>query len=212
MPAFVDVLTELKQNGCSILVTGEVPTAVTAQATRKLLGSPAAERRRALVLTDPAQPDPNDLLPGGVDPDDPDVHVVDRRDFYRGSATGATAGAPGSPLDLDLTTVLRDAVRTLAPPDGYDPSQLRTGVVSLSPLLDQYGVDPIRRDVVDASAVVRDVDGMAHFHLPSDDEDLVDEFKPVVDAYIELRRRVGHVPEQRWHVPERDFSTQWLEI
>lgn len=210
MSGFVDVLTELKRNGCSLLVTGEVPPAVTAQATRKLFGSPAAERRRALVLTDPAGPEPADLLPGGVDPDDPDVHVVDRRDFYRAEAE--PAGAPGAPLDLDLTTILRDAVRSLAPPDGYEPAQLRTGVVSLSPLVDRYGVDPIRRDVVDAGATVTGVDGMAHFHLPTDDEDLVAEFTPVVDAYIELRRRAGYVPEQRWHVPEKDFTTDWLEI
>jgi hypothetical protein len=32
------------------------------------------------------------------------------------------------------------------------------------------------------------------------------------DARIELRRRDGFAPEQRWHVPEHDARTSWVRL
>jgi hypothetical protein len=78
------------------------------------------------------------------------------------------------------------------------------------------GSAPGEREVVRflrlLTTAVRGVRGLGHVHCPlADDDDRVTALRPLFDARIELRRREGFGPEQRWHLPEYG-ATEWVRI
>ncbi|WP_435095183.1 DUF7504 family protein [Halarchaeum sp. P4] len=209
MSSFTETLRRYKRDGCSILVTGAAGASATARATRKLLGSPAERRVRLLALTDPAFDDPSTLLPGGVDTDDEALRVLDYRDTAR---TAVLADRPGDGCaDTDIERLPDVAADTAERATTADEGAFRAGLVSLDPLIDARGVDETANLAATVGTTVSDAQGMFHAHLRVPDDDaLVAEFAPLFDARIELRRRRGHVPEQRWHLPEE--TSPWLEL
>lgn len=211
MSSFIDTLRRYKRDGCTLLVTGAVDTTATARATRKLLGSPAERRVRLLGLTDPAFDGPAPLLPGGVSRGDDDVTVLDYRDQVRSPAFAAPLSARGDDASLErFSSAVADVASAVEPSPDAD-CRLRVGLVSLDPVVDAEGLGPAADMVAAAGTAVSDARGMFHAHLGVPDDDaLVDEFAPLFDARIELRRRRGHVPEQRWHLPEE--TSPWLEL
>ena len=209
--SFGDVLASLKQNGCNLLVTGAVADDVTARATRKLLGTPTEPRERVLALTDPAVENPVTYLPGSLYPHHDGVEILDHRDVGR-SATGAERSDGGTPRRLDA---IGDELCATVTRRGRDapPAKLRLGVVSLRPLLDRHRRDAFDRFVASVSAAVTDTNGMAHYHLRlPDDDPAVESLSPLFDARIELRQLDGMIPEQRWHIPEKNTETGWVTL
>jgi hypothetical protein len=215
---FDEVLAHLKQNGCNLLVTGEVAAEVSDAATRRFMGAPYEDRKRVLALADAATDRVDRRLPGGCGRDDPDVRVVARRNDARSAA--ATAPGRSAPADRVVESDLRsfreaicDAVAAYDhATDGLDPAQLRLSVDSLRLLLDYADRDEVERFLRGVTALVAGVDGMAHYHLPVADDDVVAALTPLFDARIELRRRGRFAPEQRWHVPAFDERTDWVRL
>lgn len=218
---FQEVLKRLKIEGCNLLVTGAVSTDVTAQATRTLLGSPDADRKRVVAIADSEGGSVTDRLPSGVEPDGGDVWIIDQQTHQR----SVPKAARSSDLQLPDATANEDELKQLREEiivaieyfgeasDDLDPAELRLSVPSLGRLAHEHGVTNVSRFIRGVSAMVHGVHGMAHYHLPRpDDDELVDRLSPLFDARIELRKRDGLPTEQRWHVPEYEQNTGWVRL
>ena len=218
---FREVLHHLKQEGCNLLVTGEVTTAVTARATQTLVGAADAERKRVLALSD-GDRSPQRRLPPSVDLGGPNTWIITRRAHKRSVPKPVERAADTELPTTDEGRTALDRVREEIGvaveyfddvADGLDPAELRLSVESLECLEHGHGREELVRFVQRVTAIVRDVSGMAHYHLPvTDDADLVEQVSPLFDARIELRKREGLPTEQRWHIPDYDRTTEWVRL
>ncbi|WP_458206768.1 DUF7504 family protein [Haladaptatus sp. NG-SE-30] len=210
-------LRKLKQRGSNILVTGNVPDTVSARAARTLFGR-VHRRYRILALIDRTIHDPETRLPDYASVEDSTTWLIDQRHGERSVPAAATAVTSylNPPQKNDIHQ-LRDEIQTAISffedhDGGLEPAELRVGVDSLFPFV-QREMAATKRALRTITATVRGVHGMAHYHLRvSDDDDVVDELDPLFDARIELRKRPGLKPEQRWHAPELDVTTVWVEL
>ena len=217
---FQEVLKRLKHDGCNLLVTGAVSKDVTVQATRTLLGAPNAERKRVVALADSRRGNATERLPTGIDSDDSDVWIIDQQTSQRSvpqAAQGGEVDLPTAGDNRDTLAHLREEVIVAIDyfetvDGGLDPSELRLSVSSLGRLAHEHGPETVAQFVRSVSAMVRGVHGMAHYHLPRPDDDVVDCLSPLFDARIELRKRDGLPTEQRWHVPEYGQTTDWVRL
>jgi hypothetical protein len=219
-PTFHDVLSDFKQRGCNILVTGRVSETTTNRTTMQLLGASTEERKRVLVLTDTLARYANSKLPGGTNADDPDVWVIDWGDDER--AVSRSVAAPSRPSEFaspegSLRALRSDIVTAVSFfdewADGLSPSELRLSFDSLVKPLEHCEQEAVERFLRTVIALVGGVSGMAHYHLPvSDSTPVVQELTPLFDVRVELRQSNGLVPEQRWHVPEYDQTTNWVQL
>lgn len=216
-PRFRDWLADLKQSGSNLLITGEVPDEVSAKASRKFFGR-ADRRFRVLALTDRGVEDADARLPEDASFDDPTTWLVDHRTGERSvPATAADVTADLSPPETDDARALRDEIHAAISfyeerADGLDPAELRVGVDSLFPVVeeDRATTEHVLRTL---GATVRGVDGMAHYHLRVPDDDAVaEDLGSLFDARVELRKRPRRNAEQRWHAPEIDAHTPWMEL
>lgn len=210
-------LRRLKRRGSNILVTGNVPDWLSATASRVLFGY--GERRyRILSLIDRTIDSPESRLPETASAADATTWIIDQRNGERSIPAAATSAASYlDPPEKDNVRQLRDEIQTAISfyeehSGGLDPAELRVGIDSLFPLL-QRDTSATKQSLRTLGATVRGVHGMAHYHLRvTDDEAIVSELMPLFDARIELRRRPGMEPEQRWHVPELDKTTVWVAL
>lgn len=218
---FREVLQHLKREGSNLLVTGAVPTAVTERATQTLVGAADAERKRILALSG-GDRNPQRRLPPTVDIDGPNVWVIaqhaDKRSAPKSVERAAdtelpTAGEGRTALDQLCEEIVVAVEYFDDAADGLDPAELRLSVESLECLEHDHGREDLVQFVRCVTTTIRDVSGMAHYHLPvPDDADVVERLTPLFDARIELRKREGLPTEQRWHVPEYDQSTEWVRL
>lgn len=216
-PRFTKWLSDLKQTGSNILLTGEVPDEVSAQASRYLFGR-EIRRFRVLALTDQTITNADARLPADTSSDDPDTWIIDQRCGER--SVPATAGSFTSdlgPLEAGDAQQFSNEIQTAISfydekAEGLDPAELRVGVDSLFPLV-QEDASAAKRVLRTLGATVRGVRGMAHYHLRvSADEEIVEELMPLFDARVELRKRPRRNPEQRWYAPDIDAKTPWMEL
>ncbi|SIR32053.1 hypothetical protein SAMN05421858_2239 [Haladaptatus litoreus] len=221
VPGFSNLLAELKTGGCNLLVTGQVSERVSARATRTLLGDPAADRKRIVALTDSTTRHVEPCLPTGVRLDSSDVWVIDQRNGERSTPTSASVSDVELPTRQDgqneLWNLAEEIVLAIGffdtTTDGLEPAGLRLSVDSLSFLAEQHSRTEFECFLRMLTAIIRGVRAMGHYHLPiADDDPLVTELSPLFDARIELRQRDGLVPEQRWHVPTYERSTNWVRL
>ncbi len=210
-------LQRLKKRGSNILITGNVPDWLSAKAARTLFGY-GQRRYRILALVDRTIDSPESRLPEGASATDSTTWLIDQRNGERSIPVAATSAASHlRPPEKDNVRQLRGEIQTAISfyderSEGLDPAELRVGIDSLFPLLQRDGA-ATKQSLRTLGATVRGVRGMAHYHLRvPDDEAIVDELTPLFDARIELRRNPGMQPEQRWHVPELDKTTVWIEL
>ncbi|WP_458206581.1 DUF7504 family protein [Haladaptatus sp. NG-SE-30] len=218
-PEFHEVLTEFKQRGCNILVTGRVSETTTNRTTIQLLGAATEDRKRILVLTDTTARYAGAKLPASMSTDDANVWVIDWGDDERGisAVPTPTPPRPDTSSEDSLRELRSDIVTAISFfdewADGLDPAELRLSFDSLIKPLEQCDRQEVEQTLRIVTALVRGVSGMAHYHLPlPDDDDLVQELSPLFDARVEVRQGDGLVPKQRWHVPEYDQTTNWVRL
>ncbi|WP_135827243.1 DUF7504 family protein [Halorussus ruber] len=218
---FQEVLKRFKHDGCNLLVTGTVSKDVTVQATRTLLGAPNADRKRVVALANSRRGNVAERLPPGVDSEDSDVWIIDQQTCQRSAPKAARSGDVNFPTvgdDTDALTHLREEIIAAVDyfqneDDGLGPSELRLSVSSLGRLAHEHDADAVARFVRSVAAMVQGVRGMAHYHLPrQDDDEMVRRLSPLFDARIELRKRDGLPTEQRWHVPKYEQTTDWVRL
>lgn len=171
---------------------------------------------RSAASTTPSSPSsPTDSVgvPDATESDDPSAPDATESDGPSGSS-GSAVSRTAAPVD-DLA-VLGNAIgggiayfENAA--DGLDPAELRVCLDSLGPLVAQNDDRKLFRFLHAVTRDVRRVSGMGHYHLsvPHDDE-AVAMLSPLFDAVVEVRTRTDH--EQRWHLQDPEFTTDWLAL
>ncbi|ELY46616.1 DUF7504 family protein [Natronorubrum sulfidifaciens] len=223
---FSDGLTQLKRQGASVLVVGSVQPAQRRNLCRRLLGrTTVTPRRRVLVSTTGQSHDVSELL--GSDSCTETAHTLVR---YATQARGAVASdgdsstmepiAPSiddSPVTTttlsELGIAISSAIETFElESNGLAPAELRVGVESLVPLLDEYGTERVFKFLHLTNGRVRTADGMVHYHLPMDrDSDTASVLAPLFDIIIELREQHG-VPQERWSIDDGELHSGWVSV
>ena len=206
---FTEWLSGLKTSGSNLLVTGEVPEMTSADFSRTLFGR--GGRTRVLGLVDPSTPAAESYLP--VPTGNPQTRVIDRRPEDRGLTSRSSSTGQ---LSIDRQTFRSEVVSAISSHeelnDGFAPAELRLGLDSVEMLETNDDLVSVGQFLRGLTAIVRGVRGMAHYHLRvPDDDPMVAELSPLFDARIELRKRPGRA-EQRWHVPNIDETTHWVEL
>lgn len=202
---FVQRLQELKTRGCNILVTGNVDSYVFSRQLSKALGSP--DCKQVLVSPD-ALTNPNQLLPDGLRPETSTVEIVDRQ--HARHTDSSFASASGSLLERLSNDVL-DAVYRLDNEYQLDNNDLRIGVQSLNQISDRVDQQAVTRFIRSLAQTVEFVNGTVYYQFQDSSERaayLMD--TGIFDAEIELRN--NNRAEQRWHLPDDEITTDWVEL
>jgi hypothetical protein len=221
-----ECIADLQENGCNMLITGKVSEETITTATSRFLGAADEPRKRILALTDSSTQNIDDRFPATIGLGDPDVWLIDQRYGQRTvvSPPQTAAGMESTvgphaigkcESDLDaLRRDISDAIANFASsPTGLTPSELRLSVDSLNILLEENDLQEVETFVRLVSAAVEEYAGMAHYFLPVDsDAEQVRKLLPYFDVEVELRKRDGLEPEQRWHLPDCDQKTQWFRL
>ncbi|MFP8888228.1 hypothetical protein ACLI4U_00445 [Natrialbaceae archaeon A-CW2] len=235
--AFAAKLTELKQQGASVLVVGSVDSTYRNRLTQRLLGqSSMAPRRRIVVST--ASDDVDTGLYPDQSPPESFVHI-EYANQARCTQTAAitdernqsvsTTATPSIGTDEPDSTTATDPVttETLADvgiaiseaierfeddADTLTPGEVRLGMTTLLPFLETYGRETVFQFLHLINGRTRAVNGMGHIHLPVDeDAKIVSVLTPLFDATIELRERGGGCQE-RWTITNGTHSSGWLPM
>lgn len=231
-PEFLDVLRELKADGCNLLIVGDAPRRLFTEASAGLLGGPDELRYRLLAITDASPQSVVERLP---DPEEaPGAFAETTEIINHASPPRSVAEAGGEfeapPLgelserrvvDPKIAGLQAELAESMATFDrrarGLDSAQMRVGIDSLGALFEHYDEGVVRRCLQVVMGYVSDYDAMAHYVLmdPADSErvqSLAEEF----DAVVELRpvdpKKHGHDAEERWHVSSHDLTTDWLPV
>lgn len=213
---FVRRLEDFGQDGSAVLVVGGGSREVHVDMCRRLLGDDsAAPRRRMLVFTNGTFA-VDERVPGEPGPDDTRV-VTTATSRSTAAAATQTAGIDVDDLgDASLAGIgvaLVEGARAFERRHGtLEAGELRIGVDSLAPLLDAHGERAVFGFLVLATAYVRHVRALGHFHLPVDvDSSVAGLLAPLFDAVVEVRVRKGQ-PQQRWHLDDGDVTSRWLSL
>ena len=228
LATFQSRLRRLKREGCNLLVVGDAPRELFAQASESMLGDADARRWRVFGLTDATPESVRDRLPAASATPRPlsettklVTHPVgSQRTTDAANPTGPTTTVPGAAIpevtveDTDLAEFGRELCSTIETfgARSYRPAEVRLSVDSLAPLLDCYDREEVRRFLRSVGSCVRDWNAMAHYVLPVayDSEQcqrLADEF----DAVVELRT-TSECAEERWHLPSSDATMPWVPL
>lgn len=216
--AFSRELSAMKRRGSNILVVGAGASDAHVAACRRLLGE-AGHRRRLFVFTDDGHGIGRRCVSSECDTST--VRIVDCAGTTR-SAASSTQPAPSGPAvshtdaPIDDLAVLGNAVAGgidyfEGESDGLEPAELRVCVTSLCPLLAENGDRAVFRFLHTITRDVRRVSGMGHYHFAvPHGADEVSILAPIFDAVVEVRTRNEH--EQRWHLQDPEFTTDWLTL
>ena len=227
---FTEKLSQLKRQGASVLVAGSVRAEQRRDVCQRLLGEATVQpRRRVLVSTTGTGHDTSHL----VDDETTTAETLTRVSYATHSRSAAASDTGPQPHSADsaATTVSTEespiTTATLADlgiaissaieefedeASGLAPGELRVGIDSLVPLLEEYGAERVFKFVHLTNGRTRDADGMIHYHLPMDrDSDVVSVLTPLFDVVVELRDQNGTFQE-RWTINDGDHSSGWLSI
>lgn len=218
--ALTQVLSNLKRRGSTLLLAGPAHHGAGAAACRRLLGDGPGARRRLFVLTGGSVANHHGVrsLRGA---ERESARAVSYPTKMRGAAAAdaGAADAPGEPAGIptrtvesglgDLLGAVVEAIEELDDGDGFEPAELRICLDSLDALLATHDQEAVFRFLHLLSGIVRRHRAMCHVHLPTDvDSRAVTLVEPTCDAVVEVRD--GERPQQRWHVPDAELTTDWL--
>lgn len=222
---FRGFLSQLKQRGSGLLITGETPAWVRQHASRQLFGAVrlqgAEPPRRRIVVRTSKGTDPAKYLPTGTQVSDDLVRVVSHSRPIRSTATVTSpeAGVNGPSITDGpdrLAESVVETIESLATVDGgVEPGELRLGATSLRPLVESYGEDGVLEFCETVANAVRSYCGMAHFQYPAADADrLIDLLTGQLDARIELRQQDCDPVQCRWHTPYPKLNSElgWVDF
>lgn len=226
-----DVLRGLESGGCNLLVVGDAPRHHFTRASALLLGGADERRYRLLAITDASRqsvaerlPDP-DETPGSFAETTRIVNHASPPRSIAANAEDASLGLDGVAetrvVDPQLGGLQAKLVEAMATFDrhaaGLAPNELRVGLDSLDALFEHYDDGVVRRGVRVIAGYVEDYDGMGHYVLPRPyDSDRAQSLASEFDAVVEIRAvdpaTHDHDAEERWHVPDRGVTTDWVAL
>ncbi len=196
---FAQRLNEFKSEGCCILVTGNADNKAFNRQLRKSLGE--SSRKQIIVATDTTEPER--ILGPDISDSKSSVEVI--KQPVRSVSTAST-----SQLDR-LSNEILNVVHRFDNAFGLSDNDLRIGVEELNQLSDQVDRQTVIRFIRSLTQTIEFVNGTAYCQFRGSTERaeyLID--SGLFDARIEVRNdRQG---EERWHLPEDDITTDWVEI
>ncbi|MFD1512542.1 DUF7504 family protein [Halomarina rubra] len=212
---FRESLLELKREGCRILITGEVDASIRARRSRQLFGE-ATNRHRILASTTLGEDDIAEHLPGEHPLSRSGTEVI-RLDDIRSVSVAETYSTP-SHLEASNEFAafqwrIIDAIARHRVDHAPAPAELRVGVATLAPLVDEYSAETIREFVHLVGKETVESRGMAHFALGLDARrPIASRLLPLMDIHVQLRQREGEPPEHRWTLLNHNIHTEWLPL
>lgn len=214
---FADELSRLKRRGASVLVVGSVQPDLCRDACRRLLGCGADRtRRRVLVSTTDG---PHHVTHHVDETGSEALSVIGYEAQARNAATAKQGATPSigpettaaslADLGMAIERAIEDFETAAAT---LEPAEVRLGIDSLLPLLEEYGRERVFKFLHLVNGRTRDADGMAHYHLPVErDARIVQTLSPLFDITVELRERNGDYQE-RWTIEDGDRRSGWLSV
>lgn len=232
LTGFLSLLNELKATGCNLLLVGDARPELFTRASANLFGDPQSVRYRLLAVTDAGSRTIAERFPAPTETPRPlaeTARIVNHAATPRSATSATQSNAPPGIAEIPETRVadsdlvglesaLVEEIETFARrADHLRPAELRVGIDSLGTLLDYHGEDAVRRCLRTVGERVRDENGMAHYVLEdSYDSERVQTLAADVDAVIEIRsvkpETHGHDAEQRWHIPSRNLTMDWVRL
>ncbi|QLK24785.1 hypothetical protein HYG81_11750 [Natrinema zhouii] len=215
---FSDELSRLKRQGTSVLVVGSVQPDQRQDTCQRLLGCGADRLRRRILVSTTGESHPVSHFVDDTSSERLSVITYDTQ--ARSAAATAPAASPSidpSTTDVDtladLGIAISSAVESFeADADVLEPAEVRVGIDSLLPLLEEYGKQRVFKFLHLINGRTRSVNGMAHYHLPVErDAQIVPILSPLFDVIIELREQNGECQE-RWVIDDGAYSSGWLTI
>lgn len=213
--AAMESLLQQKDEGVSILVSGDVPNQFHYHLSRCLLGAAGEGRRRLLGLTRPTPAMVTERTSHRIETDPSRFRVVlggnwKTANRYRSRATLNTTSAPagfpptiGGPNATFLrdptvgafTEQLKTGMTELKPVDGtWEPAQLRVTVDSFRDLIAAESVERATEAVRELAAETVARQGMFHVHARAgwrDDE--VEQLRAATDMTMRIQPRDGRL-------------------
>jgi len=214
---FAQALESLKREGSTILVVGAGVSDAHEAICHRLLGAEASDQRHRLVVSAPdatyrgegcvcERPDQSTRL---IEHDHPVTAPSPGPEGNDHDQTPRGGDHPVGSFGADIVEAVRDLEESAG---GLEPSELRVCVDSIVALLSEYETEAVFKLVHLTSTSVKQVRGMAHYHLPLErDHEAVHLLEPLFDAVVEVRIREGH-PQQRWHLRDQQTTSEWLEL
>jgi hypothetical protein len=221
--SFAHALATLKEQGSALLVVGSVPEEMFADASATMLGDPSADppRRRLVVAPGSNRSSAIRRLRETGPLSSEYARLVTRGEKAR------SAAAAGRPLDQvaprthvidgsihDLGTTIAEVIEEFDLfAGGLDAAEFRMAFDCLPTLLSVHGRETTFRFLHAMVAQARAVSGLVHFRLPRElDAEVVNLFRPLFDATVELRTGGDGSLDQRWHFRDRDLTSDWLPL
>ncbi|SEQ88261.1 hypothetical protein SAMN04489841_2627 [Natrinema salaciae] len=219
---FSDELSRMKRQGASVLVVGSVRPDQRQDACRRLMGCATDRARRRVLVSTTDGPHPVLRFVDDIGSERLSVVSYDpqRRDVTAGSTTPGPSietAAAVSPTEVDTLTDLSLAISSAidsfeADADALTPGDVRVGIDSLRPLLEEYGKQRLFKFLHLINGRTRGIGGLAHHHLSVErDARIVPTLSPLFDVVVELRERNGN-PQERWVIDDGAQSSGWLSI
>lgn len=229
-PEFRDILRELKADGCNLLVTGDAPRHLFTETSGSLLGGTDERRYRLLAVTDASPQSVVERLPNPDETPGPFAEmteVINHASPPRSVVdTGEETDEPSLGdlperriVDPQLAGLQAELAESMAAfnrhAGGLRPTQLRVAIDSLGSLFEHYEDGVVRRCLQVVTGYVADYSAMGHYILtePYESEE-VEKIASEFDAIIEIRAvdpaKHDHDAEERWHIPSRNLTTEWL--
>lgn len=216
---FGEVLSELKERGCTALLVGDATDEALDAVCTNFLGGRGDRRARVLALVDrevsvarrrvqragpgfepaivvDAMPDPPRAATAGVD-------LSDRTLAVRRTEQSLDA------LEAELDRALHDARQLHGP---FQPGELRVGVESLRPLAEHSDLDRLAAFLHEVTDAIAAEGGMGHFVFPGGrTDDAVRSLSSAFDVVIEFRH-VNDRVEHRWTFRDYDVHPEWMQV
>ena len=236
---FTEELRRLKRDGASVLVVGSLQSDQRRDLCSRLFGhaSDAIRRRIAVSTTDRAAWRPTfddessptlfrqidyDAPSRSAVADEPDATASDlgfgdrpgsgesTHPSAHHSPSVATSHADAGTL-AELGIAISSAIEYFdTDAGGLEPAELRVGIDSLLPLLEEYDRETVFTFLHLTSGRVTAVDGMCHCHLPVErDATVAAVLSPLFDVVLEVRERTGGY-EERWVLQNADRRSHWI--
>lgn len=210
-------LARIKRLGGNLLVVGSVPDSVVDAASVPLLGDSTRNRTRLFALHDRSISTARNRLSCAGSAGS-DAHVVDYHTGARSAAAESSVRTTPTVERVDgdiheFRDEIVDAIERLdAEHGGFEPAELRFCFDTLRPLVETHDDAEVDAFLDTLCHRVKDVSGMGHYVLPIDrDSPQVRAIAHRFDAIIELRAGDSG-PEQRWHLRETSYTTEWFDV
>jgi len=212
---FSNKLTRLKRQGASVLVVGSVRPDHRQDTCQRLFGCATDHVRRRILVSTTDGPHPVSQHVDATAPDALSTITYDTRACSAAATTPTVSPSIDSSTAVDTLADLGIAIANAidafeADADILEPAEVRVGIDSLLPLLEEYDHRQMFKFLHLINSRTQAINGMLHSHLPVErDARIVPTLSLLFDVVVEVREHDGNYQE-RWVINDSADSSGWL--